>query len=195
MAEELACLALYDDVVERFATESPTVKIDFGWKAPAKQVNQGEGGASRVVFVPGAEGKIGQYNGARRAGRNPRPLATLVERLTVYVWAFDGSDPHDDRTQYRAAKLLHNAVVRAIQLSMRSGSLANLPASGVAFEEPTWILSKVERRFGAELKFGVNVEEMIPDVAYDEVSNAQATIGAYLNDELDSSDVLQGEPS
>lgn len=192
MAEELALLLLYDDVAARFAAEAPTIQCSFGWREPTKQINQGAGGAARVVFEPGVERKAGKYTGARRPGRNPRPLRTMLESCTVRCWAFDASAPNDERAQYRAARLLHDATVRAIELSMRSKALANLNPE--PFTDPKWVGDGVERQFGAELQFTLQLESIVPDTPYDERDQVQAGIGTFLNDEQDSTDLITGDP-
>lgn len=181
----LALEVLYETVRARLAEEQPTTMVVFGWREPGKQVNQGVGQANRVCFVPGAELEGGKYAGARAPGRNPRPLGTLLELCTVRCWAFDGTDPNSELAQWRAARLLHDAVYRAIQLAMRTAEIANLTV-GEAFGKPRWVRPNTERAFGAELEFTLTVESMIPDEAYEERTGVQATIGAFVGETQDS---------
>jgi hypothetical protein len=180
--DELPSLLLVDAVQERLSTSLPLVKVSFGWREPNKQVNQGTGGAARVVFVPG-DGtnaqKAGEFRGARNAGMNPRPLATFVETLTVLCWAFDATDPNNERHQYRAARLLTDAVVVAIQLAWR-GEAANLPGVSVGLTDPEWVLKDVERRFGCELRFRVTVESLVLDTEDYAEQLAKGLFGAVL---------------
>lgn len=165
--EDLPVLALpvvFQNVVERFALEAANVKVVFGWKEPPKQVNQGIGRAARVCFVPGEGESMGSYVRARAPGRNPRSLATLLETCTVFCWAYNGlnkATANDELAQYTAARLLHDAVVRAIELAMRKKQIANL--SIAPFTKPRWVRPGADRALGCELAFVLTLECNIPD--------------------------------
>lgn len=164
MTTVLALELVFEDVAARFAAEAPEVLITFGWRAPPNQLRQGVGRANRIAFVPGEEEKAGSYLGARAPGRNPRPLRTFVETCTVFCWAFDGATKelaNSDLAQWRAARLLHDAAIRAIELAMRKTSIANL--SRVPFTSPRWIMPDGERGFGAELAFVLSLESTVTD--------------------------------
>jgi hypothetical protein len=47
----LALVKLHTDVSEWFATNRPTIPVDFGWREPTKHL--GGDASSRVVFTPG----------------------------------------------------------------------------------------------------------------------------------------------
>src|SRR5678815_4371222 len=164
----LALEVLYNDVVARFATEASDVKLVFGWRSPPNQLTQGIGRANRIAFVPGVDGKMGEYVGARAPGRDPRPLRTLLEQCTIYCWAFDGPDSataNNQLAQWRAARFLHDATIRAIELCLRKTSLANLPSSSSVkpYSAAEWVLPDAERTFGAELRFVLTLESAITD--------------------------------
>lgn len=180
----LALEVLYENVRARLAEEQPQTMVVFGWREPGKQVNQGVGQANRVCFVPGAQLKGGSYTGSRAPGRNPRPLGTFLELCTVRCWAFDGAEANNELAQWRAARLLHDAVYRAIQLAMRSAGIENLSMKE-AFSDPQWLRPQTERTFGAELEFTLTVESMIPDEAYEERAGVQASIGAFFGETQD----------
>ena len=194
MTDTLALEQVFNDVRARFASESPGVSVVFGWREPTKQLNQGTGTANRIVFEPGRDKKAGTYTKPRRPGQNPRPLKTLVEFATVYVWAYDSDAPNDEMLQWKACRLLHDSVIRAVELSAR-GANANLP---VVYSDPEW-LGPNERRHGAELRFTLQLESQIPDVPLTEVL-AGGEISHYINsdnagpDELDGTDIYP-EPS
>lgn len=164
MTTVLALELVYEDVKARFALEAPDVAVVFGWRSPPNQLTQGTGRANRIAFVPGEAEKAGSYVGARAPGRNPRPLRTFIETCTVYCWAFDGATKalaNSDLAQWRAARLLHDAAIRAIELAMRKGSIANL--SRVPFTSPRWVKPDGERGFGAELGFVLSLESAVTD--------------------------------
>src|SRR5690606_5258632 len=113
----LALPDLYDKVKAFFEEEEPDlgVAVAFGWKAPQRQDAQGSGRGNRIVFVPGdATGALGMLAAPKYPGRNPRPLATLNELFTVYIWGWDASKEADELAQYTAARLLYDAWYRAM---------------------------------------------------------------------------------
>jgi hypothetical protein len=161
MAIVYALPFIFDAVKARFFTEKVGCALVFGRREKTKQTNQGTGRANRVVFEPSVDGKLGQYAPARSPGRNPRPLATMLEQCTVYVWAFDGDAPNNERRQYEAVHQLHDAVVRAIY---RAGY------GTFELSDPEWVSPEnPERPFGAEWKFTLTVQSMIPDSAWQTV--------------------------
>lgn len=161
MAIVLAVPKLFDDVVARFALDAamqvpPTMPVPnvFGWREPARR-----GVSLRVVWVPGndANGDLGELGAARNPGRNPRPLATLDELVTVYLEAFSGATAaiaENERAQYQAARELFNAWWRAVYLAAR-GTVALVSAN--------WVIDKNERRFGATIRALVSVQAPVLD--------------------------------
>jgi hypothetical protein len=179
VVETLPILKIFDFVGALFTAEATTASLVFGNRETAKQLNQGPGRANRVVFAP--EGKAGGFVSARAPGRNPRPLCTFVEVVTVYVHAVDTTALNDQRAQYTACRMLLDAVVRAIQLAARSQDIADLP---LKIGEAQWVGDNVERQFGAELAFALEVHCAVPDQAYP-TQAASPTMGADLDVEGD----------
>jgi hypothetical protein len=160
---------LYLDIKARFAADGLGASVVFGWREPTKRTNQGTGRALRVCIVPGVKGKAGQYAPARNPGRvlpdgPERSLRTFLELAEVYCWGCDNTSPalaSDELAQYEAARRLHDAVVRAIYLS------PNVGHGAFKISDPSWVIENVnERRFGAELKFTLEVQALIPDQPY-----------------------------
>lgn len=155
MTDTLALPKLYAGVQAVFTAEGTTAALSFGWREPSKQINQGAGRANRIVFVPGDPGgALGKNGPARYPGRNPKPLATLAELFTVYVWAYDPSFPENELVQYKAARFLYDAWYRAAYHAAR-GTFAVSSAK--------WNIEKNERRFGAEIEAVCTIDAMIPD--------------------------------
>jgi hypothetical protein len=152
MAVVLALPRLYDGVVAQFASEGLAVPNTFGWRARAQR----SGAAKRIVWIPGDDenGDMGEVGPAKQPGRNPRPLATLLELFTVYVEAQDETAPETERTQYQAARELFDAWYRAAFLV--AGMTLVVQRSG-------WVINKKERRFGAAIRALCTIEAMIPD--------------------------------
>lgn len=152
MADTLALSYLVANV----EAEIPTTAFAFGWREPTKQTNQGAGRANRILFVPGDDesGDMGKDAPARSPGRNPRPLATVLELFTVYVWAYDPTAPENELKQYEAARFLYDAFRRAMYRAARGT---------IAVEKQGWQTKSKERRFGAEIRVLCSVQAMIPD--------------------------------
>jgi hypothetical protein len=153
MADTLALEKLYDDVVARFVAEGTLAEFGFGWREPAKNVT----GATRVVWVPGNRaGVAGKLGPARNPGRNPRPLATLHEYFHIVISATDIASHEDERTQYRAVRMLRDAVHRAMYLAARGT---------FQIETEDWLTDRKERRYGAALIMTCTIEAMVTDEA------------------------------
>ncbi len=165
----LALLVLYDAVASLFVEEQTSVNVVFGWREPPKTINQGDGTAARVCFIPGDAGNgLGADMPPRYPGRNPRPLATLEELFRVRVWAVDRAAPNDERAQYEAARLLFDAVRRALRLC---------DPGGLKVRSSSWVRGAPERMWGAEIELLCTVDAMIPDLPYQESSSAEGRAG------------------
>lgn len=150
MADILALEKLFDDVSARFASESTNAVNVFGWKAPAHQLT-----SNRIAWVPGApSGALGDDAPARNPGRNPRPIATLLEQFHVVISASDGTAPEDERAQYHATRVLRDAWQRACYLAAHG-------TFGIKSQQ--WLVDKTQRRFGAAIVAVCWIEAMVPD--------------------------------
>lgn len=150
-----------------FTAQSVTAKVfvSFG-KERWKQINQGAGGANRVVFVVGAkDGKGGKYDkkfGVRGPGGNPvhdmtktptiqsvdpRPIISEAGTLLVSTWATareDDTTLDGDTLEEKiicAEQNLFEALVQAVQ------NTAFKAANWTEFE---WNTEPKELRFGIE---------------------------------------------
>lgn len=139
-----------DDFVRWTQTGPEVPAIVFGTREPAKR-----GDVYRIVFVPGDDaGFAGDYSPARNPGRNPRPLGTLRERFTVYVEAFDATAAESELAQWKACRLLWDALVRAIHLE----------AHGTFFVLSTsHMVDRSTRRHAWSMRSVVEIESMVPD--------------------------------
>jgi len=157
----LAVPVLFEAVKQIFTDEGVSTTLVFGRREPARQVNQGPGGANRIVFSPGADGKLGEYGPVVRPGRNPRSLGTLNDFVTVYCWGYDATQPQNDIAHYEAARLLHDVIFRALHIASHTTCKCNIKLS-----DPVWVQDKIEKNFGYELKFTLTIPSTIPDEAY-----------------------------
>lgn len=113
-----------DKVAAKLAAEGCDAAVLFGRAHILRQDNQGPGTANRVVIAPGdpSSGDWGPLSAGRKAHVRAYPgEAQHSERVTIDVWAYDGSAPPDEGVQYRALRVLWNRVVRAVGICLREG--------------------------------------------------------------------------
>jgi hypothetical protein len=168
MSTVLALPLMYEGIqqvfISDFAPAPCPVKFNFGWREADRQDNQGAAVANRIVFVPGDDGGgAGKDAAAKWPGTEPRPLATLLELFTVYLWAFDGSlDANgvtlaeNELAQYTACRLLFDAFRRAAYLTARQTFV---------IQSANWVVDKKARRLGAEMKLTCQIEGRVPDTS------------------------------
>lgn len=156
-------LALVDGVQDFLTAQSWDVRVTFGWKERVKILNQGPGGASRVVFMPGRmppEGTAvprpvdaGAFTKPRIKEDNPRPLVWWHKVVTVSIWGVDTTRLNDERAQYAAAVDLVEATTQAIHRAVYTtpdGVEHNVGLADVIWESAQWIQPPTENAFGRE---------------------------------------------
>ena len=156
---------LVDGVAAYLSEKGVTAVVDRGWKARAKQINQGPGRANRVVFMgskpDGSAGLIlnPRQVGSRHAGGDysVRPLSDWSRAVYVSIWAYDGDHPNDEGAQDDAVYQLFAWVQRGVQ----SVAFGNAVWGATKFTIPT------ERAFGLELLVDLTFQHMIPDLPVD----------------------------
>jgi hypothetical protein len=155
----LALTHVFDEVVARFAAEAaaqipPVVPVPqvFGWREPAQR----SGLSHRIVWVPGddSNGDVGAILPARQPNRDPRPLATLGELVTVYIEAQETLAPENEREQYIAARELFD---------QWHWHLYHVARGVSTIQSIQWVVDKLTRRAGATLRVLVTIEAVLPD--------------------------------
>jgi hypothetical protein len=153
VTDTLALPWLVQKVTDRFAAESTGATNVFGWKPVNRQAAK-----PRVCWVPGDDknGDLGEIAPPQSPGRNPRPLGTLRELVTVYIEGWDTSAPEDETKQYEVTRFLFDAWFRAVYLAYKNQFLV---------KSAGWVNEKNERRRGAAIRVVLAVNAMIPDAA------------------------------
>lgn len=138
----------------------------LGWKERTKQINQGIGGANRVVFVPsgpnGAAGPLASIRGPGKRLHNAnsadaftrRGLYNWERQAGVSIWGIDRSNPLDienEEAQIEATELLFERVIEAVHYFVASSEQQFGGYATVEWGEPTWVTPPNERVFGREL--------------------------------------------
>lgn len=182
-------LAAVDTVRAFFTAQGVTANVEVGWRRRPQQINQGTGGANRVVFSP----SIGDSGGAIVSARFPgnrrvrdgsgnlvgdvRSLQDWTRECTVSVWAVDATDLHNEELQIAATESLFEWVVRAVHVA--PGAFAEAKFTDVKWTIPA------ERSYGVELLASLTFKHPIFDVPRDLVIPA----GVAVSRELGSVDV------
>lgn len=128
-------------------------------------MNQGPGGGSRIVFIPGDfsgdaalkpidEGELGDP--LKRLGDNPRELVEWNRTVTISIWGVDASDVSDEQRQIEATENLLELVVRAVHNAVSPNTGYAIGADRDENGSSTWgkvsrTYPPVENGFGCEL--------------------------------------------
>jgi hypothetical protein len=165
-------LAAADYVAAYFVANGVTATTDVGWRKRGQQINQGPGGANRVLFSPSDDSGDGgelappRFPGARQlrtAADQPalasiRSLANWNRKVQLSIWAVD-PDPTKravERFQIAATEALIEWTVRAVHSA--PGAFA-----AVKFGKAKWTVP-AERSFGLEALISLEFSQPIFDV-------------------------------
>jgi hypothetical protein len=147
--------------------------VEGGWKAREQILNQGPGGAGRVVFVHGRvpAANAGPYDAGaieqpRIAGPrgsvaggtyvdNPRPLRQWARIVTVSVWGVNAQALDDDVAQSEAAEELFERTLQAIHNAVfvdpDNGAQTPSGLADVKWEGLIWNVVSPNYGYGREL--------------------------------------------
>jgi hypothetical protein len=154
-------IALADGVAAYFARMGLDHAVLFGWKEREKQINQGAGGANRVVFMPGAKGGTGTAKGGTLSRdnqptreENAQVVATRASICTVSIWAVNADSAgalYSEREQFQALDSLYTDTIVAIHAAIDpdTGEAAGLGA--IEWGDFDWTTPPVNVAFGREL--------------------------------------------
>lgn len=177
---DIALAALFKATRDAFAADSVAIPNEFGWRTPTYNSKAVDG---RVCWVPGdPQGEAGVIGPAVRPGRAPaRPLATLVEQFSVYVYGANVSEKTEEIEQYNAARKLFDYWYR----SAFNATYAIGNGGRIALLKLAWVIEKKERPHGACLRALMTIEGAILD---EPMTFAPATTNADLDTGLTKAD-------
>lgn len=160
-------------VKDYFTLYSVDAEVRIGMRERPKQINQGPGGANRVVFQPGDDaGNAGLLSAPMYPGEDsilsgdqlvvdtsrPRPLSNWEELTTCYVWGVDidtGDALADEERQYIATRDLFQWVRRAVY---------DVAEADIVMGAVRWAITPIEHRFGFELAAQIVYRSPLIDV-------------------------------
>lgn len=182
---------LVADVRAFFGAHGVTAVVAFGRKELAKQLNQGPGGANRVVIAPfdpgsGAGGRLvhptlGGLRDVYQTDPEPADVRVGVARalfdwereMVVSVWAYDNTAPEDELAQETALQFLVEKTIQAVHESAKAAA----EWGGISVVVP-----KGERTFGLEARIGLRFTHPLYDVPED-VGYPGFDLGRHVPDE------------
>ena len=154
--------ALTEAIRAYFDANAISARVEFGLRARSEQINQGPGGASRVVIIPGKySGELapkgldgGRFAAPMHTHARPEPNELLDDDnlATLSVWGVDASSPlaiRSELAQYEATQRLLEQTVQAIHGSPIGGPEGCWPA--IVWTGKYWPKPPVEMSFGLEL--------------------------------------------
>lgn len=142
---------LFQAVADAFEDNGGTTSVVFGEREPARQDNQGVGGASRIVFVPCEGDTIGDVKPGQEGN-----LGRLDAKGVIYAWAHDPDDPEDEAAQYIATRALFGALYVF---------LWQASAGTIQFGKVSRVKS-IERLDGTEWKFTITLRDDLEHEPY-----------------------------
>lgn len=185
MAVVFAVERIYDEVSARFAALGDTTPHVFGRRARAQVIET----ASRIQWQPGdPSGQLGDLTlgrTSRAATRNPRPLGTLDELVTVVISGSDATDPESELAQYHATRVLYDRWVACMH-AVAHGTFT--------IESSRWLTDQTLRAYGAAIEVVFYVAATI----HDTTTNATAPTpvrGLITVEELDHDETVETEPA
>jgi hypothetical protein len=155
--------------------------VTFGYRERAKQINQGVGGANRIVILPGdpngGGGKMGtapkdvglrdiddpaQPADAPRVGV-VRAIASWERQFSISIWAADEASQRDELLQAVAVEAMFERVVQCLEGIKGAGG------PNLVWGSTTWTVPK-ETTHGSELIVGVTLALPLLDVPDDDLA-------------------------
>jgi len=152
-SSKLAWVNAFEVVSASFLADGvPAVNL-FGWRIPAQHPK-----GNRIAWIPGdPNGIVGTFLPPRNPGGEPRSLGTLGEVFTILINGHDPTEPENELLQYSIVRYLHDAWYRAFY---------GVAHGAFTIRSEAWVTTRTERRHGAALRIGVELQTMIPDEPY-----------------------------
>lgn len=167
-------VALFEGIRDYFEAHHVPAAVHMGWQARFRVDNQGPGGGSRVIVVPGtlrdgaSQGPFpaGALTKPRHTHEGGRELAWWHRSATLSVWGVDRARPVDDAAQIEATETLFEHAMRAAHNNFAG-------TADIIWGETVWTKPPTTAAFGLELL--VNFEH--GEALFDEPEDLAYPIG------------------
>ena len=149
MSTTAARLFLLQGIRSYFQANGVTTAVFFGFKERTKSVNQGKGGANRIVVIPGRfpNHEDGELVAPTGTGGNPRRLMSQELITTLSLWAVAADNGNEEQTEQAIDDMKEN-VISAIQ-----STLMHAVQWGANRYNP----EPIETRFGVEYLIEISI--------------------------------------
>ena len=157
--------------------------VSFGWREREKIINQGPGGASRIVVIPGnpRTGAAGKFTRGHQTSSNPRVLLTWSKLATLSVWGVDTTSLTNEAKQAVATETLVELAVQALHNAVDPDTGDPLGVGNITWGDPEWgAPSNTNQYFGRELLISFTQHGPLFDQAYAVITNATAVVSREL---------------
>jgi len=153
--------------------------VSFGWRAREMILNQGPGGANRIVVIPGdpQSGSAGQFTRGHQVSSNPRTLLTWHKLATLSVWGVDTTGLQDEAKQAAATETLVELAVQALHNAIDPATGDLLGVANITWGSPRWgAPANTNQYFGRELLIPFTQRGPLFDQAFAVTTTAKAVI-------------------
>lgn len=138
------------------ANAGSTATCSFGWREREKILNQGPGGASRIVVIPGDpdSGDAGTFERGHQVSTNPRVLLTWAKLATLSVWGVNASSEanlQNESLQATATENLLELAVQALHNAVDPETGDRLGVAQIRWQSLKWSTRNTNMYFGREL--------------------------------------------
>jgi hypothetical protein len=159
VANRSGLIALSDGVRAYFEANDVAASVPpLGWNQRTRWTNQGPGGGSRVIFMPGEfDGgldarplKGGPFRKARHT-HDVRELAWWDKLATMSVWGANPEALTDEQAQIDATEELLERAFEAVHNAVDPVSGIPVGLADIIWHDSSWTLPPSERAFGREI--------------------------------------------
>lgn len=167
--------ALAAGVAEYLAAVGVTARVSaVSWRARAEHLNQGPGGANRIVFFPGKEptggaGAAGSFSRKAPTRDGSRPIAAWEKLVTMSVWGADITAANDESAQLRATETLLERAMEAVEYARDPVTGTPVGVGNIVWGDGRWSKPNTNAAFGQELLVEftqlITIRAQTPDIA------------------------------
>ena len=127
-----------------------------GWRQRDIHINQGPGGANRILFYPGKEptsgsGDAGEFTRDSPTRDGARPLAAWKKLITMSVWGVDVANGNVEDAQLAATETLLERAIEAITYAIDPATGTPVGGANILWGAGRWSKPNTNAAFGQEI--------------------------------------------